>query len=218
MSRTLSEGAVLLETEEAARNYVQTWGDAVAMERLNRFAELLAQENTRQNLVSKSSLTSLWVRHFADSAQLLRFVPRETLWGGAETPWLDLGTGAGLPGLVISILRPEASVILVESRSRRVDFLERCARELGLGNCLVRGQRLERLEPFAASIISARAFAPLEKLLRLSASFSTAGTRYLLPKGRSAAQELARQSPSIRKVFHVEHSLTDPDAGIIVTT
>jgi 16S rRNA (guanine527-N7)-methyltransferase len=72
--------------------------------------------------------------------------------------------------------------------------------------------------PFEARIISARAFAPLEKLLRLSAPFSTKATTYLLPKGRSAAQELSQMPRKIRKTFHVEHSLTDPDAGIIVST
>ena len=78
------------------------------------------------------------------------------------------------------------------------------------------GERLERIDPFPARVISARAFAPLDKLLRLSAPFSTKATRYILPKGRSAAHELKEQKQSIRKLFHVEHSLTDREAGIIV--
>ena len=82
--------------------------------------------------------------------------------------------------------------------------------------CSVMGERLEVIKPFPASVISARAFAPLDKLLRLSAPFSTKATRYVLPKGRSAAHELSDQKQSIRKLFHVERSLTDRDAGIIV--
>jgi 16S rRNA (guanine527-N7)-methyltransferase len=107
-------------------------------------------------------------------------------------------------------------VVLVESRARRVEFLERVIAALNLPKCRVEGQRLERVTPFPARAISARAFAPLPKLLELSAPFSTRVTAYVLPKGRSAAQELETLKPSIRAMFHVKHSLTDPDAGIIV--
>ncbi|MEL6238211.1 MAG: 16S rRNA (guanine(527)-N(7))-methyltransferase RsmG [Pseudomonadota bacterium] len=205
-----------LKSEDEARDYVARWSNPGAMERLERFAALLLEENARQNLISRPSENALWQRHFADSAQLLRFVSRETQPGRAGGVWLDLGTGAGFPGLVIAILEPDWPVALVESRARRIEFLEQCVRELGLTRCHVLGQRLERAAPFKACIISARAFAPLEKLLRLSSPFSTKVTRYLLPKGRSAAHELDEQKPAIRKMFHVEHSLTDRDAGIIV--
>ena len=208
---------LILESEPAARAYVERWADPQALERLDRFAARLLEENTRQNLISKASQETLWLRHFADSAQLLEHVPRETLAANNSAPWLDLGTGAGFPGLVIAILLPQFPVILVESRARRVEFLESCARELQLEHCKVIGERLEKIEPFPVSVISARAFAPLEKLLSLSAPFSTKATRFLLPKGRSAAHELSTQKTSIRNMFHVEHSLTDRDAGIIVS-
>ena len=202
----------ILNDELSARAYVETLADAAAIRRLELLISALIEENQRQNLISKPSEAQIWVRHIADSAQLLRFVPRET--SGA---WLDLGTGAGFPGLVIAALQPDREVVLVESRARRVEWLNRMAEELGLPNCRVEGQRLELVTPFKARIISARAFAPLEKLLRLSAPFSTKATTYLLPKGRSAAQELSQMPRKIRKLFHVEHSLTDPDAGIIVS-
>jgi 16S rRNA (guanine527-N7)-methyltransferase len=131
-------------------------------------------------------------------------------------PWLDLGSGPGFPGLVIAILRPNMPVVLVESRARRVEFLESAIAALGLSKCRVEGQRLERVVPFPVRAISARAFAPLPKLLDLSAPFSTRQTAYVLPKGRSAAQELLTLKPSSRAMFHVKHSLTDPEAGIIV--
>jgi len=211
--------SVFLNSEDAARDYVvSVAGSGSAITTLDRYASLLLMENGRQNLISKSSEDHIWVRHLADSAQLLRYVPRETYANGAPGSWLDLGTGPGLPGLVVAILRPEIPVVLVESRTRRVEFLESCIATLGLRNCTVFGQRLERMEPAPAWVISARAFAPLEKLLRLSAPFSTKGTRYLLPKGRSAAHELESAKPSIRKMFHVEQSLTDAEAGIIVSS
>jgi len=206
-----------ITTEDEARDYCTHWADAAAMERLERFITLLIEENARQNLISRPSEAQVWQRHIADSAQLLEHVPRETSQARPSGPWLDLGTGAGFPGLVIAILRPEWHVVLVESRARRVEFLTRCADQLGLDRCRVAGERLERVEPFAAWVISARAFAPLDKLLRLSAPFSTKATRYILPKGRSAAHELEGASKSIRRMFHVEHSLTDGEAGIIVS-
>ena len=202
----------MIGDEVAARNFVAELSGSEAIERLELLIHELIEENRKQNLISRPSEEQVWQRHIADSAQLLKFVPRET-----EGPWLDLGTGAGFPGLVIAAIIPQMPVILVESRMRRVEWLERMTALLKLPNCRVEGKRLEQVEPFEARVISARAFAPLPKLLRLSAPFSTRMTTHLLPKGRSAAQELAQMPARIRKMFHVEQSLTDPDAGIIVS-
>jgi 16S rRNA (guanine527-N7)-methyltransferase len=207
----------IISGEAQARDYVAHLTDAAGMERLERFHALLLAENQRQNLISKPSEAQVWQRHIADSAQLLECVPRETLERADAFPWLDLGTGAGFPGIVIAAMRPELPVVLVESRARRVEFLQQSADALGLDQCRVVGERLERVEPFEASVISARAFAPLDKLLRLSSPFSTRATRYTLPKGRSAAHEWEALKPSIRKLFHVKQSLTDGESGIIVS-
>jgi 16S rRNA (guanine527-N7)-methyltransferase len=206
----------MILTEEQARAYVAGLTDAEGMARLERFAALVLDENQRQNLIAKATEPHIWQRHIADSAQLLENVSRETLGPNAQGAWLDLGSGPGFPGLVIAALCPKMPVVLVESRARRVAFLESVIAALDLKKCRVEGQRLERVTPFPARAISARAFAPLPKLLALSAPFSTRQTAYVLPKGRSAAQELQSLKPSIRTMFHVKHSLTDPDAGIIV--
>lgn len=208
----------MIATESEALEYAATLADSEALERLEFLATCLIEENSRQNLISKPSENQIWQRHIADSAQLLRFVPRETWQNGKASGWLDLGTGAGFPGLVIAAIAPNLPVFLVESRRRRVEWLEQMVSEMGLKNCEVLGSRMETIDPFPVEIISGRAFAPLEKLLRLSAPFSTAATRYLLPKGRSAAQELAQMPESTKKMFHVEQSLTDDEAGIIVST
>lgn len=202
--------------EETARAYVEGMCDKEALERLECLISRLKIENLEQNLISRASLGEIWQRHIADSAQLLRFVPRETL-ADRGTVWLDLGTGAGFPGLVIAAIIPEIQMVLVESRTRRIDWLERMNEELVLDNCRIEGVRIEQLAPFDARIISARAFAPLPKLLNLSSGFSTRTTTYLLPKGRSAAQELHELPQESRKLFHVEQSLTNADAGIIVS-
>lgn len=206
----------MITTEAEARAYVAGLTDADGMARLDAFAALVIDENSRQNLIAKATEPHVWQRHFADSAQLLQNVSRETLGPNARGPWLDLGSGPGFPGLIIAALCPNMPVVLVESRARRVEFLNAAIAALGLVKCQVEGQRLERVTPFEARAISARAFAPLPKLLELSAPFSTRRTVYVLPKGRSAAQELETLKPSIRAMFHVKHSLTDPEAGIIV--
>jgi len=202
----------VIASEEEARTWLEALPgvDGSAVLKLERLAELLGDENQRQNLVAQTSLASIWQRHFADSAQLLTFVPR-----GTSLSWLDLGTGAGFPGLVVAILRPDLRITLVGSRRRRVEWLDRIAAELALDKIEVRGVRVEDLSSTKVDVISARAFAPLTRLLELSARFSTADTLWLLPKGRSAAQEV-RELRGWNHTFHVEQSLTQPDAGIVV--
>ncbi|WP_120076248.1 16S rRNA (guanine(527)-N(7))-methyltransferase RsmG [Aurantiacibacter odishensis] len=201
----------MIEGEEQAREFSAKRCEAGGMERLNRFIPMLVAENERQNLVSKPSLQSVWTRHIADSLQLWDHVPRET-----SGPWLDLGTGAGFPGLALALARPALPIILVESRKRRVEWLESISSEFDLKNCRIMGCRLESVDTLESGVITARAFAPLGKLLELSARFSTRSTTWLLPKGRSGAIELAEQPSAIRAMFHVEQSATDPSAGILV--
>lgn len=203
----------MIRNEAEARAFVEGLANPAQIGQLEKLIDLLLAENERQNLIAKASMPHIWQRHIADSAQLLSHVSRETL---PELPWLDLGTGAGFPGLIAAILHPDQEVVLVESRRRRVEWLEACIAALGLTNCWVEGVRLEQLKPFPAAIISARAFAPLPKLLNLSAAFSTPDTVWVLPKGRKAAQELSQLPRRDSKLFHVEQSLTDPEAGIIV--
>lgn len=202
----------MIASEEEARTWLEALPgvDGSAVLKLERLAALLGDENQRQNLVAQTSLASIWQRHFADSAQLLTFVPR-----GTSLSWLDLGTGAGFPGLVVAILRPDLRITLVESRRRRVEWLDSIAAELALDKVEVQGVRVEDLSPTKVDVISARAFAPLTRLLELSARFSTADTLWLLPKGRSAAQEV-QELRGWNHTFHVEQSLTQPDAGIVV--
>lgn len=202
----------MIETEEQARAFCAKRCDGAAMERLDRFVGLLKNENERQNLVSSGSLKFVWQRHLADSLQLLDHVRRET------SPWIDLGSGAGPPGLIIALARPDVQIGLVESRRKRIDWLEQLTDEFALSNCTVHGSRLELVETSEMAVITARAFAPLGKLLELSARFSTRSTTWLLPKGRSGAQELAKQPQRVRAMFHVEQSITDPEAAILVGT
>lgn len=201
-----------LAGEEEARAWI---GNAFAptagqWQRLDRFAEMLVAENAAQNLIAASTIPTLWVRHIADSAQLLALDARE-----GDGLWIDLGSGPGLPGLVVAILS-DRPMLLVESRKRRCDFLRAVAADLLLTHVEVAESSLERVETRPATTISARAFAPLDKLIDLSARFSTESTRWLLPKGRNAVKELALLPQPWQNLFHVEQSRTDATSQILV--
>lgn len=180
-----------------------------AFDQLDAFRAMVVEENVRQNLVSAGSIDAFWARHIVDSAQLLSHA--------GKGRWLDLGTGAGFPGMVIAILRADP-ITFVESRRRRIDFLAEAAAKLGLGQVTMQGSRLELMDSAPFGVISARAFAPLPKLLDLAHRFSTNETIWLLPKGKSAREELETVRSSWQGVFHVKQSVTDAAAAIIVAS
>ncbi|HEX8527620.1 16S rRNA (guanine(527)-N(7))-methyltransferase RsmG [Allosphingosinicella sp.] len=180
------------------------------MARLRSFETLLRDENEFQNLVSKPSLGRLWARHIADSAQLLLHAPNP------QSKWLDLGSGAGFPGLVVAVLHP-GPVTLIEERRLRSDFLRRAADMLGVAERVeIVAGRAERAAAAPNDVISARAFAPLPRLFELGTRFSTPNTRWILPKGRSAQSELDAALGSWQGDFRLEPSMTDPEARIVV--
>lgn len=200
-------------TEGEARAWLQDRFD-VSREtwaRLEAFVAALLEENANQNLIAASTCDQVWARHIVDSAQLLLHAPESD--GGL---WLDLGSGPGLPGLVIAILsgRP---VGLVESRRGRIAFLCAMIEKLSLSHCTVFGRRLEALElNVPVSVISARAFAPLDKLFEKAVGFSGKQTIWLLPKGKNCHNELQQVRPAWQGVFHVERSVTDLESFILV--
>ena len=204
----------IITSEAAARAWLtdRLGADAQAMARLGQLAAMLAEENQHQNLVARASLDQIWQRHIVDSAQLLH-VSRGTSGTGN---WLDLGTGAGFPGLVIAALQPSRTVTLVDSRRLRTEWLVRAAAAMELVSVKVVLARVEDLPSRPHAVISARAFAPLPRLLALSARFSTPQTLWLLPKGAKARHELAELDERWRHTFHVEQSLTDSAAGVLV--
>jgi 16S rRNA (guanine527-N7)-methyltransferase len=183
------------------------------MEQLETFVAYLCREAASQNLIAASTLAHVWARHVVDSAQLLTLLPHQN-WSN----WIDLGSGAGFPGLVVAILTGKP-VTLVESRARRIDYLQRAVRMLDLENNVdIAGMPLEKVKTTKYSVISARAFAPLPRLLTGAARFSTENTIWLLPKGKNASTELREAQEDWDLMFHVKQSITDADAGILVGT
>jgi 16S rRNA (guanine527-N7)-methyltransferase len=195
--------------ETEARNWMLEMGvSRETHDRVDQFVALLREENGRQNLVSATSLDHVFARHIVDSAQLWRL-------GSEASSWLDLGSGAGLPGLIIAMLS-DAPVTLVESRRLRAEWLKRVADILGLTNVTVEAARLELVRTSPVGVITARAFAPLPKIFAQAHRFSTEETRWILPKGRSAVEELASVATTWHGSFHMEPSVTDPDSAILI--
>lgn len=177
------------------------------LEKLEAYVSLLREENRHQNLVSASTLEHVWDRHILDSAQLLRYEP------AAGASWVDIGSGAGLPGIVVACF-VDGPVALVEPRRLRADFLHKVTESLGL-RTIVHCARAERVEG-KFGVITARAVARLTKLLEISAHLSTRKTVWALPKGRSAEAELVEAARAWQGSFRVEPSVTDAQSFVVV--
>lgn len=179
--------------------------------RIAAYADRLRAEAARQNLISTSTIDSLWERHILDSAQLVRFEP------GVGASWVDVGSGAGVPGFVIAAL-VDGPVTLVEPRRLRAEFLTGTVAALGLAHRVsVVNSKIERLAG-RFDTITGRAVAPLDRFLGLSHHLSTKNTVWVLPKGRTAESELAEARQRWHCDARVEPSVTDPDSRILVLT
>jgi 16S rRNA (guanine527-N7)-methyltransferase len=199
-------------TEDEGREWVRERYGVPRETLLGRFADILREESSRQNLISAASLDQMWVRHLVDSAQLL------PLAGDAGMgDWIDVGAGAGLPGMVIAILSDRRTV-LVEPRAKRAAFLYEAAEALGLASRVtVITSRIETYKPAKpAAIISARAVAALPGLLQSTIHCTDSSTVWLLPKGQNAHSEVEAARHAWQGVFHVEPSITSPDSGIVI--
>ncbi|PZU12705.1 MAG: 16S rRNA (guanine(527)-N(7))-methyltransferase RsmG [Sphingobium sp.] len=199
-------------TEDEARAWLGTHCDVPreTWDRLERYIALLLEGMGEQNLIAASTVPNLWARHIVDSAQLLLHTEN-----AGQGPWVDLGSGAGLPGVVVACLT-DRPVIMIENRRKRIDFLRHVIDSVGLRHATVVGARVESSAPCAAAVISARAYAPLPQLLASATHLANCKTIWVLPKGRGAQNELEAVRPAWQGVFHVEPSVTDPDSAIIV--
>jgi 16S rRNA (guanine527-N7)-methyltransferase len=182
------------------------------MRRLERHHAMLARWNPRINLVSRASLAEAWSRHFADSGQLWALLP------AGSRRWLDLGSGAGFPGLVIAALAAghEAAleVVLVEADQRKAAFLQAVARDAGVP-ATVLAARIEDLPPQSADVVSARALAPLAGLLAHAEKHRRPAGICLFPKGETVHKELAEAAVRWRFDHRIHPSRTDPRAAIV---
>jgi 16S rRNA (guanine527-N7)-methyltransferase len=176
--------------------------------KLQTYGELLRKWQRSINLVGRSTLDDLERRHFDDSLQLLSLLP-----SGART-LIDLGSGAGFPGLVIAAERPDIAVTLVESDQRKAAFLIEAARTIA-PNASVKASRIEALVPFPVDVVTARALAPLPKLLSWAAPFATDPAICLFHKGANVDTELTEAARDWMMDVQRVPSLTEQNASIL---
>lgn len=178
------------------------------LERLGLYLSLLRRWQAAINLVAASTLTDPWRRHVLDSGQLMRFVP-----AGARR-LVDLGSGAGLPGLVLAIMGVQ-DVHLIESDRRKAAFLREAARATGT-RVTVHATRIEAAPMLEADAVTARALAPLPALLDHAYRFATPATCLLFPKGRQLEAELTEAAAGWTMKLVREASLSDPEGQIVI--
>lgn len=174
---------------------------------LETYAALLARWNPRINLISPRDLPRLWERHIADAAQLAPLIPPGT------RRIADLGSGAGLPGLILAIITG-TETHLVERDLRKAVFLREAARETA-APATVHAADAATLSPLGATIVTARALAPLPLLLPLALRHLAPGGVFLFPKGATAEAELTAAAPAWTMTVERFRSRTDPAATIL---
>lgn len=200
-------------TEDNAQAWIlDRYGDS-GYERMEKIVRLVTTEAKFQNLIAPSTFLSIWNRHILDSAQLLEW----NISGTSHEPWIDIGSGAGFPGLVIAAL-VEREIWLVEPRKKRAEFLEQAVRHLGLSrHAKVFYGRIETLKQSAA-IISARAVAKLVDIFDWASVCATTDTYWILPKGKGALEEVAIAERTWHGTFHVKRSVTNLESRIILAS
>lgn len=177
--------------------------------KLERLCEMLLEENQRQNLISRASADDIWSRHILDSAQLLDFADKGRSWS-------DVGTGPGLPGLVLAIL-DEGPKLLIEPRRLRVEFMQRVTAELGLANVeIILGKA--SAATVRTDVITARAVASPSRLFDMTSHLRHASTTYVLPRGRNVQSELAEVRNTWQGEVKLHRSLTSDEASIMVAS
>ena len=165
-----------------------------AIETAVRFAELLATDGVRRGLVGPRETPRLWDRHLLNCAVVAELLPD-------RGDLVDIGSGAGLPGVVLAMLRPEMHVVLLEPMLRRAVFLEECVAALDLPNATVlRGRAEDLAGSIQADVATARAVAPLDRLAGWAAGLLRPGGQLLAIKGQSAEQELTAARPVLSRL------------------
>lgn len=194
---------------DAAGFAARTGATAAQVADLERLRVMLADWNVRMNLVSAASLADYWQRHVFDSAQLPPLAPKAKVW-------VDIGAGAGFPGLVLAILLkgvPGAKVHLVESTAKRCRFLEAAVEALALP-AEVHNARAEDLK-LKADVVTARAVAPLVKLLGFARPYLAKGATGLFLKSEGALAEIAEARKAWRFTYDVSRSASDSRGRIV---
>jgi 16S rRNA (guanine527-N7)-methyltransferase len=181
-----------------------------------RYAQLLATDGVVRGLIGPREAPRLWERHLLNCAVLAEVLPD-------DSDVIDVGSGAGLPGLVLAIARPDLRITLLEPLARRVTFLSEVTEELALANVtVIRGRAEESSGKLSAAVVTARAVAPLDRLARWCLPLAAPGGRLLAMKGSGAAEEIAESVSALRRagggpprIFECGKGVVDPPTVVV---
>ncbi len=184
------------------------------LERLKRYDAILLEWSERHNLIARSTIPNRWERHFLDSAQLYDLIPP------SAKQLVDIGSGAGFPGLVLAAMGAERglNVQLIESTGKKAAFLQAAAEAMELKNVQVIPTRIEKASVGPVDILTARALASLPKLCAYAHGITQKNTTLIFPKGINAQEELTEALKSWRMEVVQRPSATDPSATIFKIT
>lgn len=196
------------------KNFMQKYDvSRETFDKLQTYQNLLTEWQAKFNLVSNSSLSDAWNRHFVDSVQLFKYLPE-----GCEN-LLDFGSGAGFPGLVLAVVAAEKTpylkVALIESITKKTLYLKEVAARLGL-NVNIINDRIENIPPQKADVITSRAMTSLNGLLGYAYRFCKAETVCIFPKGKKYAEELAEAHRHWRFKCRIEASEVSDEGRILI--
>ena len=181
----------------------------IILNKLLEYKKILIKENKSMNLIGKSTIDDLDERHFLDCIQIVKYLPHH------EKSVMDLGTGAGLPGIILSIIGFK-NLHLVEKSPKKSSFLENCKLRLGL-NYVVHNTSISEISNLNVDYITARAFASIEKIISMTKKIINKQTKFILLKGKSYLTELETINP--QKYFWETHpSITSSESKIIIMT
>jgi len=182
-----------------------------ALPAAEHYASLLAGPGVQRGIIGPAEAGRIWQRHLVNCAVVADLIPR-------PASLLDLGSGAGLPGIVLAMLLPDVTVTLLEPMARRVEFLTECVTALELPNVLVRRGRGEDLAgQIAADVVVCRAVAPLDRLAPMAARLARPEGLVLAIKGAGAADELRRAGPALRQIGARDVHIVHAGAGLTET-
>ena len=177
------------------------------LSKLSEYKKILLKENENMNLIGKSTLIDLDERHFLDCIQIVKYLPQH------EKSVMDIGTGAGLPGIILSIIGFK-NLHLVEKSPKKSSFLENCKLRLGL-NYVVHNKSISEITNLNVDFITARAFASIQKIISMTKKIINKQTKFILLKGRSYLTELEAINPQ-KYFWETYPSITSSESKIII--
>ena len=194
-----------MEKKEIFRSFSITGDQEAALE---KYLNILVENNSHTNLVGRSTLTNPWNSHILDSLQIARFIENN------KASILDMGSGAGIPGKILSIMGFK-NMTIIDSNRKKFNFLKKINKELCLKNNIILG-RLENINNLKFDIITCRALAKLEKLFTYSQKYLKKNTVMIFLKGKTVNDEIFDAQKKWKFEYKKQKSISDSRGSMLI--